>query len=115
MKDFMMIFIGANYEQIGLSPEQMQDRMGRWFAWADAMTKKGIFKGGNALQTPAKRITGENRVISDGPFVEGKELIGGYYLISAENFEAALEEAKNYPDFELGGTVEVREVVVFER
>ncbi len=56
MKDFMMIFIGANYEELSLSPEQLQGQMGKWMAWGDKMGKAGILKGGNALLT----IQGEN-------------------------------------------------------
>ena len=115
MKDYMMIFIGANYEDIGLSPEQLQDRMGRWFTWGDKMQEKGILKGGHALKSQAKRITDTEKTITDGPFAESKELVGGYYIISAENYDDAMEVAKDYPDFDLGGTVEVREVMVFEK
>jgi len=115
MKDFMMIFIGADYEEIGLSPEQLQDRMGRWFAWGDKMQKQGILKGGEALMAMGKRISGPDRVISDGPFVESKELVGGYYTVSADNFDEVVEIAQDYPDYDLGGTVEIREVVKFDK
>lgn len=115
MKDFMLIFIGANYEELGLSPEQLQTQMGKWFAWGDKMSKQGILKGGNALLTQARRVVGPDRLVSDGPFVEGKELVGGYYVVSAEDFDGAVEVAQDYPDYDLGGTVEIREVMVFDR
>ena len=115
MKDFMMIFIGADYADLGLSPDQLQERMGKWFAWGGKMEKQGILKGGNALKPAAMRLSGKDRTVMDGPFVESKELVGGYYIVSVENMEAALKVAEDYPDFDLGGTVEVREVVVFEQ
>ena len=115
MKDYMMIFIGSDYEELGLSPEELQGRMGKWFAWGNKMEEQGILKGGNALMAGAKRVVGEKRVVADGPFVEGKELIGGYYIVSAENADAVVEIAQDYPDYDLGGTVEIREIVVFER
>lgn len=115
MKDFMMIFIGANYEEIGLSPEQLQERFGRWFAWGDKMQKQGILKGGEALLTKAKRISGPDRIVSDGPFVESKELIGGYYTVSADSFEEVVKIAEDFPDYDLGGTVEIREVMKFDK
>ena len=114
MKDFMMIFMGADYQSLGMSPEEMQAQMGKWFAWDGKMREQGIVAHGNALKSHGKHITGQDAVVVDGPFVEGKELIGGYYVIKAENLEAAVEVAKDYPDFEFGGTVEVREVMVFE-
>jgi len=115
MKDFMMIFIGANYADIGLSPEQMQDRMGKWFAWSNKMEQQGILKGGDALHAQAKRISGPDRIVTDGPFVEAKELVGGYFTVSAESVDKAMEIAQDYPDYDLGGTVEIREVMKFDQ
>ena len=45
MKEYMMIFLGADYSSLGLSPEQMQERMGKWFAWGNKMAEAGILKG----------------------------------------------------------------------
>ena len=114
MKEFMMIFIGASYEELGLSPEQLQERMGKWFAWGDKMEKQGVLRGGNALLSNAKRISGPKRVVSDGPFVEGKELVGGYYLVAADNYDKVVEIAQDFPDYDLGGIVEIREVMKFD-
>lgn len=115
MKEFMMIFIGADYEEIGLSPEQLQARMGKWFAWGDKMKKKGILRGGEALLNQSKRVSGPKRIVSDGPFVEGKELVGGYYTVAANNFEEVVEIAQDYPDYDLHGTVEIREIMKFDQ
>ncbi|MEK6154048.1 YciI family protein [Flavobacteriaceae bacterium 3-367] len=115
MKDFMMIFIGADYEELGLSPEELQGRMGKWWAWNNKMEAAGILKGGNALIPTAKRVSGPDRTVSDGPFVEGKELVGGYYIITAENADEVVKVAEDYPDYDLGGTVEIREVMVFDQ
>lgn len=115
MKDFMMIFIGADYEELGLSPEELQGRMGKWWAWNNKMEAAGILKGGNALIPSAKRVSGPDRTVSDGPFVEGKELVGGYYIITAENADEVVKVAEDYPDYDLGGTVEIREVMVFDQ
>ncbi len=108
-----MVFLGADYGNAGLSPEQMQERMGKWFAWGDKMTKAGILKGGEALTPVGKRIVGAKRLVTDSPSAESKELIGGYYTIKVESMDKALEVAQDYPDFDLGGTVEVREIMVF--
>ncbi len=114
MKDFMMIFMGAEYQELGLSPEQMQERMNKWFAWHEKMSKQGILKHGDALHSSGKHLRGSDKIVSDGPFVEGKELIGGYYVIRVKDMDAAVEVARDFPDFDLDGTVEVREVMVFE-
>ena len=114
MKEFMMIFMGPDYGELGLSPEQIQERMGRWMAWSEKMEKDGIIKSGEALHAPAKRVSGPERVVSDGPFVESKELIGGYYVISANSADEVVEVAQDFPDYELGGSVEIREVMKFD-
>ena len=114
MKEFMMIFIGADYESLGISPEELQNRMGKWFAWSDKMGKQGILVGGEALHAKAKRIAGPGRVVSDGPFVESKELVGGYFTVKAASVDEVVEIAQDFPDYDLGGTVEIREIVKFE-
>tara|TARA_R110002051_G_scaffold73135_1_gene132688 strand:+ start:64022 stop:64372 length:351 start_codon:yes stop_codon:yes gene_type:complete len=115
MKDFMMIFIGADYQELGLSPEQLQERMGKWFAWNEKMQKQGIVKAGDALVPHVKRVSGPNRTVTDAPLIEGKELIGGYYIVKAENADAVVKIAQDYPDYDLNGTVEIREVMVFDQ
>lgn len=115
MKEFMMIFIGADYAAMGLSPEEMQGRMGKWFAWNDKMEKAGILRGGNALQSDVRRISGENRTVTDMASAELKEIVGGYYIIEAADFDAVEAVAQDFPDYDLGGTVEIREIMVFDR
>lgn len=115
MKEFMMIFIGADYGELGLSPDQLQERMGKWFAWGDKMKNQGILRGGEALHATAKRVAGPDRIVSDGPFVEMKELIGGYYTVTAENADEVVKIAEDFPDYDLGGTVEIREIIKFDQ
>lgn len=115
MKDFMMIFIGADYQELGLSPEELQSRMGKWFAWGQKMEEQGILKGGEALIPNIKRVIGKDRTVSDGPFPDIKEIVGGYYTVSAESADAVVEIAQDYPDYDLNGTVEIREIIVFDK
>lgn len=115
MKEFMMIFIGADYQELGLSPEELQNRMGKWMAWGDKMGAQGILQGGKALVPVIKRVIGKDRTVSDGPFAEGKEIVGGYYIVTAENADAVVAISQDYPDYDLGGTVEIREVMVFNK
>ena len=111
----MMIFIGADYQELGLSPDELQSRMGKWFAWGQKMETQWILKGGEALIPNMKRIIGQDRTVSDGPFADSKEIIGGYYTVSAESADAVVAIAQDYPDYDLGGTVEIREIMVFDR
>ncbi|WP_299108424.1 YciI family protein [uncultured Tenacibaculum sp.] len=115
MKEFMMIFIGTEYTDLGLSPEEMQNRMGKWFAWSEKMEKQGIVKHGNALTPQIRRIVGKNRTVTDLTSAEVKEIVGGYYIITAKDFDAVQEIAQDFPDYDLGNTVEIREVMVFDQ
>lgn len=115
MKQFMMIFIGADYADLGLSPEELQTRMGKWFAWGNKMEQAGILRGGEALTPQIRRVVGENRTVTDITSAEVKEIVGGYYTVEAKDFDAVQNIAKDYPDYDLGGTVEIREIMVFDR
>lgn len=115
MKEFMMIFIGEPYDENAMSPEEMQTYMGKWWAWHEKMEKQGILRGGHALQPTTRRIAGPDRAVTDRFAPETKELVGGYYVIEVESYEKAMEVAQDYPDYEMGGTVEIREVMVFDQ
>ena len=114
MKEFMLIFIGADYASMDLSPEESQVQMGKWFEWVGKLQAQNIYSGGHALIPTSKRLVGPGATITDGPFVETKELVGGYFVVKAKDWDEAVEISKDYPDFHLGGTVEVREIMVFD-
>ena len=114
MKEFMMIFLGADYTDLGLSPEELQNRMGKWFAWGNKMEQAGILRGGHALTPAIRRVVGENRTVTDLTSAELKEIVGGYYIVEAKDFDAVQEVAQDFPDYDLGGTVEIREIMVFD-
>ena len=84
MKEFMMIFVGADYVDLGLSPEELQGRMGKWFAWNDKMTQAGVVTHGNALTPQIRRVVGANRTVTDLTSAEVKEIVGGYYIVKAQ-------------------------------
>ncbi len=111
----MLLFLGPTYEELGLSPEELQGRMNQWFSWGKKMEQQGILRGGEALHAGGKRVSGPDRIVTDGPFVESKELVGGYYTIEVADYDAAIVVSQDYPDYDLGGSVEIREVVKFDQ
>jgi hypothetical protein len=114
MKEFMMIFFGADPDQLKLSPDQAQAQMQKWFDWVNDLKARNIYIEGRPLLPVAKTLKGKKPVITDGPFTEVKELVGGYFIVRAQSLEEAAELAKACPDFDLGGTVEVREVMAMD-
>ena len=109
----MLIFRGGS-DAANLSPEEGQQQMQKWFEWVGELQSKGIYTAGEALMPTPGKIVSKGGVITDGPFAESKEMIGGYFIVKAENLEAATEIAKACPDLPYNGTVEVRDVVVFD-
>lgn len=114
MEKFMLIFQGASYSDI--SPEEVQVRMGKWFAWIEKLNKSERYHSGEALQPGGKDVKGKNgEIVTDGPYTEGNEIVGGYFVISAKDYNEAIEMTKDYPDFDLEGTVQVRQVMNYEQ
>jgi len=71
-------------------------------------------KKGHALEsTTVRHVSGPDRTVTDRAGSEIKELVGGYYIVKAADFDAAMKIAESYPDYDKGGTVEIREVMEF--
>lgn len=110
MEKFMLIFQGALPPE--LSPEEMQANMGQWLAWVDKLAKSGKYVSGEPLLPGGKIVSGRNgKSVTDGPFTEGKEIVGGYFIINAKDYDEAVAISKECPDFEQGGIVQVRQVM----
>lgn len=114
MKDFMLIFIGSS-EANNLSPEEMQNNLQQWFGWVEELKSKNIYVSGEALLPGGKTVKGPKALVTDGPFAESKEVVGGYFIVKASTIEDAAEIAKSCPDLPLNGSVEVREVMKFDQ
>ena len=92
-------------------PEELQKIMARFQTWMDGLSAKGMVVGTNGLDVTGKVLRGRRgATITDGPFAETKEVIGGYVLISAASLEAAVEAARDCPGLDYGMAVEVRPV-----
>lgn len=92
------------------SPDQMQELMARWGAWIEKFMKAGqMVDPGDALH-PTGKVLRAKGVVTDGPFVEAKELLGGYSVIQCDTYEQALEIAKECPAHHDGSSIEIREL-----
>jgi hypothetical protein len=105
----MFLFRGGDVSK--LSPQQQEAQMGKWLAWVEKLTKEGKYLAGEPLLPGGKTISGSKKTVTDGPFTESKEVIGGFFIVEAKNYDEAVQMAKDSPDYELGGSVEVREVM----
>ena len=109
MSNFMFLFRGG---ETPTSPEGMQAQKQKWMNWIQRLRNEGKYIAGDPLQGSGKVINSPRKIITDGPFAEGKEVVGGYFLVRAENLDEAVEMSKDCPIFETGGSVEVRPVQV---
>jgi hypothetical protein len=117
MKYMLLLYSAPDSGPRPDSPEG-EAQMGRWFAVTDEMEKAGVLVAGDALQPASTattvRVREGDTVLTDGPFAETKELLGGYYLIDVPDLDAATEWAAKMP-LAPYGSVEVRSLLEFDR
>ena len=109
MSEFVYLYRGG--EEAG-SPEKMQQTMQKWMTWLKDLGQKGHIKDqGQPLERTGKLVKGKQKAVTDGPFAEAKDVIGGYTLIEARDLQQAVELSKGCPILEVDGAVEVRPVM----
>ncbi len=109
MSEFAYLFRGGAAPG---SPELAQQQMQKWIAWMKDLGQQGLIKNpGNPLERQGKVVKGSQKTVTDGPYAETKDIVGGYMAIEARDIDHAIEIAKGCPIFEAGGMVEVRPVM----
>ena len=94
-----------------LSQEELQKLINQNKAWFEKLTAQGKAKPGRALERTSVTVSGKNgRFVTDGPFAESKEAIGGYLVLDVETIEEAIDIAQSSPGLAYGGSIEVRPV-----
>jgi|SRR5687767_11638992 hypothetical protein len=110
MEDFILIFRHMDGKKVA-SPEQMQIWMKQTMDWIGGIAAQNKFIGGNGLPFEDSKIVWSNNVVTDGPFGEIKETIGGYIMVKADSVEEAVEFAKGSPILQgEGNSIEVRKI-----
>jgi hypothetical protein len=114
MPQYMLLICSPVDDQ--RSPEEMQAELPRWFEYTQALQDAGVLVAGDALQpidtATTVRVRDGETVITDGPFAETKEALGGYYILDVPDLDEALKWAARIPNVHRG-SVEVRPVMVF--
>ncbi len=115
MKEFMMLFRTEKADNTAPTPEEMQATMKIWQDWIGGIAAQGKFVGTNALGTQGKTVHADG-VVTDGPYAELKEIVGGYIIVKADTLEEAVQLSEGCPILSIdGGKVEVRDVMVFDQ
>ncbi|MGA7159816.1 MAG: YciI family protein [Bacteroidota bacterium] len=112
MEEFLLVFRrDAVSNEPPPSPEQLQSMMKPWQDWMGGIAAQNkLVSSGNRLASDG-RVVKPNNVITNGPYVEIKEAIGGYIIVKANSIDEAAELSKDCPILKMGGNVEVRTVV----
>jgi hypothetical protein len=109
MSEFVYLYRGGHAER---SPEEMQQTLQKWMNWLKGLSEKGhVHDRGHPLERSGKLVRGKQKTVTDGPFAELKDIVGGYSIIEARNLEHAVELSEGCPIFEDEGAVEVRPVM----
>jgi hypothetical protein len=110
MKEFMLIFRNDYNPNFKPSPEQMQASIKQWQDWIGGIAAQGKFVNTNRLGFEGKTLK-PNNVITDGPYAEVKEILGGYLILKADTLDEAVALAEGCPILFIGGHVEVRDIL----
>lgn len=114
---YMLILASDPANEPGPDSEAFGPYMAEWAAYSEALVAAGALVAGEALHgtetASTVQVRDGRRIVTDGPFIESKEVIGGYYVIDVANLDEALGWAAKIPNAHFG-TVEVRPVMEFD-
>lgn len=111
MKEYILLFRHENVNG-KVSPEQIQQWMKQQMEWVNGIAAQNKFVGGTGLLFDDAKVVNHNKVVTNGPFGDIKETLGGYIVVKAVSADEAATFAKGAPILQgEGNTVEVREIV----
>jgi hypothetical protein len=115
---YMLLIVGDESRYDDWSEEDRAAQMQRWDDYTKALVDAGAFVSGEGLQTSTTattlRVERGERLLTDGPFVESKEQVGGFYVIDCKDLDEAIDWAARLPSSESGGATEIRPVMDYE-
>jgi hypothetical protein len=108
MANFVLIYRHGTDTFGKMSPDEMQQHMQTWHRWTNEGFEKGwMVNPGDGLKKEG-RVVNDRQVVTDGPFVEAREIVSGFTVVQADTIDAAANIAKGCPCLLTGGRVEVR-------
>jgi hypothetical protein len=115
---YMLLIVGDESRYDDMSDEDRAASLGAWADYTKALSDAGAFVSGDGLQTSTTattlRVEDGERLLTDGPFVETKEQIGGFYVIDCKNLDEAIDWAAKLPHVASGGITEIRPVMEYQ-
>ncbi len=110
-KQRFLLLVRSPSDQPDPSPAEMEKIFGLWAEWMKGMKAKGQYLGGDKLADGGKVVRAKRgAAVTDGPYAESKEEVGGYFVVVADSLAQATDYAKGCPGLDFGTTVEVRPI-----
>ena len=114
---YLLLIYGDEAAGADATPQDMEAMMGAYMAYGEAITAEGIMRGGDPLQPSTSatmvRVRDGETLLSDGPFAETREQLGGFYMVECDSLDQAIDAAKRIPGA-LTGSIEVRPIMEFD-
>jgi hypothetical protein len=112
MAKYLLLLRGDGHGLENLSPEEIQNLIGRYTAWRDNLQKTGKYVASDKLRDQGGKVLRKENakvVVMDGPYTETKEILGGYFAVQADSYDEAIELTRDCPHFDFG-SIEIREI-----
>ena len=116
MPRFIVLPRESNDAFAGLSAEEMEEIIGRYLAWSARTAESGHLEGGEKLEDGTGRVvraSGDGIAVTDGPFAEVKEVVGGFWIVKADDWDAAQALMEGHPHLEFG-SLEIRRIEEYD-
>lgn len=113
MPKFLLLLHDDPAPFLAMSPQQMQAAIEQYMAWGARLRERGLLGQSHKLADEPGRVVRSNNGkvrVTDGPYSETKEVLGGFYVVMADNYDAAVELTRDCPHLQHGGTIEVRQI-----
>jgi hypothetical protein len=110
MKDFLLLFRQPSYDYSNASKEEMQAIQKKWQDWAGGIAAQGKLASNGPRLAMEGKVLKAGGVVTDGPFVEVREILGSFIVVKANNLEEATTLAHGCPVLDAAGSVEIRPV-----
>jgi hypothetical protein len=110
METYMLLFRGSDVYQPGQPPERVQALKQKLIHWVVDLSAKGVHVASEPLEPTGRQVSGLKKTMTDGPYGEGREIIGGCTIVLARDIDEAVEIAKGCPILASNANIEVRPI-----
>jgi hypothetical protein len=111
MPQFLYLIRGGDEKFSQYSPEEIQSHMEDWQKWIEKLNARGHEVSGKQLTAGGSVVHRRGELVTDGPYIEGKELVGGFIILTAEDEAEATGLSKECPAFDTDSILEIRPII----